>query len=120
MSWVTASVHRQRGSVRLALLSALCGAAAVLIWSVVQERQIARPIGTASPSQVDTAAHSTAAAVPRPTRLEGTPPVPPPLPAIGATSAAAPPTDPDGLPPDYAALIDDFQQQRAREPLVDD
>jgi hypothetical protein len=35
-------------------------------------------------------------------------------------AGAATQTDADGFSPDYGALVDDFQQQRALDPLTDE
>lgn len=125
------AVARQRGSVRLALLCALAGAAVVVIWSMQQPRE-AGPTsperGTAVAATAPGAAASEtqgveAAAVSQP----GPPlPAPPDAAARGPAqqdefdAAQAATADADGFSPDYGALVDEFQQQRLLDPLVDD
>ena len=112
-----------------ALLCGLAGAAAVFIWSMQQPREARTTWPEHGP--VAAAATRDAAAGPQPgTPLAAAPAdvarsTPPQAEFDAASQAdlAAPETatlDADGFSPDYGALVDEFQQQRAVEPLVDE
>ncbi|MEZ5458356.1 MAG: hypothetical protein R3E65_03170 [Steroidobacteraceae bacterium] len=120
----------QRGSVRLALLCALAGAAAVFSWNAWQPVVTEAPT---APPQVGTAQPSAGAGPATPVTREPTGPAAATAPHRDAGIAqvdstdtvitgddVAPQTDADGFSPDYGALVDDFQRQRALDPLIDD
>jgi hypothetical protein len=128
-------VQAQRGSVRLALLCALAGAAAVFIWNARQPSVNQAPasssqttIGQRAPDLAATAvARAQPSAAPGASTpggaagvIEGDATRGEALAADTAKADAATPTDADGFSPDYGALVDDFQQQRALDPLVDE
>jgi hypothetical protein len=120
----------QRGSVRLALLCALAGAAAVFVWRSWQPGPTAvpTPSSPARTAQQSPDAAGTADSGAQPFAAPGDPT---PRAAAGAivgngSSAdstqvdAATHADSDGFSPDYGALVDEFQQRRALEPIVDE
>lgn len=118
--------HREHGSVRVALLCVVAGAVAVFVWNGLTPRDA--PGATPPPAS---AASSESQRVPLPAGRTGvqqalpTPPSTVTGPSASAADAAgASPEssvlDADGFSPDYGALVDGFQQQRALEPLIDD
>jgi hypothetical protein len=115
--------------VRLAVLCALAGAAAVLVWSMLPPRdtRTAMPLHGPAPVAAPGAPLPPATSSAQPdSPLQPSPSPPPGYPARGTESLdglAAPQAtarDADGFSPDYGALVDEFQQQRALDPLVDD
>jgi hypothetical protein len=125
LSQPSPAAHRHRGSVRFALLCALAGAAAVVVWSTLQPRDArsAMPLHGAAPAAAPSAPMPQAIS----SAQSGLPVQRAPVdPARGTAShddLVAPATstpDADGFSPDYGALVDEFQQQRALDPIVDD
>jgi hypothetical protein len=118
--------QRECGSARVALLCAIGGAAAVFAWSALTPRDASR----ATPPQA-VAATGESQQLPSPAPRIGLPQAPPtPSSTVtglaesagdaAVTSPESSASDADGFSPDYAVLIDEFEQQRALEPLVDD
>jgi hypothetical protein len=118
--------RRERGNARFALLCAIAGAASVFAWSALTPRDASR-----APRPQAVAATGESQQVPSPAPRIGLPQAPP----TPSSTVTAPPesagdgagvspessaSDADGFSPDYAVLIDEFEQQRALEPLVDD
>jgi hypothetical protein len=121
----SSAAPRLRGSVRLAVLCALAGAAGVLVWSTLQPRDPRTAMPLLSPAPV--AAPDAPLPPATSTTLPDSPLQRSPVdPARGIASQddlvapATPTPDADGFSPDYGALVDEFQQQRALDPLVDD
>lgn len=123
-------LRAQRASVRLALLCALAGAAAVFIWNARQPGVTQAPtpssqprVGQLAPDAAAAAeARAQSSAAPGASTARGATGVivgdAPSADAAGVDAASH--TDSDGFSPDYGALVDDFQQQRALDPLVDE
>lgn len=125
--------RRQQGSVRLALLCTLAGAAAVFVWRGLQPAVPARANPTDGRATGE--AQGEPSSILRPDALapgQTQPPRPLQPPTAGSgppvwqaaetpvDATTLPDTDADGFSPDYGALVDEFQQQRQLDPLIDD